>query len=77
LIGFVSESKLIKLAQIPAKVSGEELFPPHTGNYMVAVPGSATSGPEYSVRYNNSSENSGLLKNRLYRASVWVANDVK
>jgi hypothetical protein len=55
-----------------SKINGDELFPPHTGNYMMSVGGSSTSGPEYSVKYNNSSENSGLLKNRTYRASVWV-----
>lgn len=46
----------------------------HTGAYVLKVPAGTipTNAPVYTVKYYNTEENKGLLKGRIYRASVWV-----
>ncbi len=56
------------------KITSTPSLPSHTGNYLLKVPSGTTgsNSPTFSVKYISSSPNSGLLKDRLYRASVWV-----
>ncbi|MGQ0827627.1 MAG: hypothetical protein ACT4ON_04445 [Bacteroidota bacterium] len=47
----------------------------HTGKYVLKLVGGTTgaNAPAYAVKYiSGANENSGLLKGRTYRASVWV-----
>lgn len=58
------------------QISSTTTIKAHAGTYLLKVNGgtSAVIGASYKVNYNNSNELDGLLKGRIYRASVWVHN---
>lgn len=58
---------------VPSGLGG---FVPHSGKYVAQVL-SGAMGPNYSVAYEGTGSNGeelGLLRDRIYRASVWVYN---
>jgi len=58
--------------QLKSDLYGATPILPHTGNYMVKIPSSATWGPIYIVKYDQEEEMHSLQRGRTYSASVWV-----
>lgn len=50
--------------------------PAHTGTYVLKIPSNTTLAngnvPVYTAKYYGGDKNRGLLRGRIYRASVWV-----